>query len=264
MPELPEVETVVRTLAPRVTGRTITAAEYLSPLAAGGSPVAMAARIAGKTIRSLRRAGKHVLFELSHGVLDAHLGMTGKLLLAPAPTRFARAVFTLDGGTLMVFDDARQFGRIRWYAAEPPGIARLGPDALEVTAVELARRLRGRRGRIKPLLLDQKLIGGVGNIYADEALHRARIHPLARAAGLGRTRIGRLHAAIVEVLAEAIAAGGSSISDYADAEGRRGWFQTSHRVYGRAGEPCPACGAPVRRIVLSQRGTHYCPRCQRA
>jgi formamidopyrimidine-DNA glycosylase len=123
--------------------------------------------------------------------------------------------------------------------------------------------LKGRRSSLKPLLLNQHVLSGLGNIYVDEALHRARIHPLAVAARLGKTRMLRLHGAVAEVLAEALAAGGSSISDYVDAEGRRGWFQMEHRVYGREGEPCPACETRIRRIVVAQRGTHFCPRCQR-
>lgn len=264
MPELPEVETVMRSLAPFVAGRRITAAEYLSPLAAGGHADEMASRIAGQTIRGLRRAGKHLLFDLTEGVLDVHLRMTGKLLLSPVPTRFARAVFTLDDGRLLVFDDVRQFGRAVWQAAEPPCVAGLGPDPLEMSAADFARLLRGRRGRIKPLLLNQKVVSGLGNIYADEALHRARIHPLARPSRVSLARLELLHGTVVEVLTEAIAAGGSSISDYVDGQGRRGGFQRFHRVYGKKGEPCPQCGAPIRRIVVSQRGTHYCPRCQKA
>jgi len=145
----------------------------------------------------------------------------------------------------------------------PERLARLGPDAFEISAEEFAARLKDRRGSIKPLLLNQRFLRGLGNIYCDEALFRAGIHPLAVAARLSRARVGRLHAAIQEVLGEAIASGGSSISDYVDAEGRRGWFQMQHRVYGKEGEPCPSCGAPIRRIVVAQRGTHYCPRCQR-
>jgi formamidopyrimidine-DNA glycosylase len=264
LPELPEVETVVRTLAPLVAGRRIVEARYLSALAAAGSPDEMAARISGQKILALRRAGKHLLFDLSEGVLDVHLRMTGKLLISPEATRFARAVFTLDDGKLMVFDDTRQFGRVLWHPSAPREVAELGPDPLELTPREFAGILRGRRGRIKPLLLNQRIVAGLGNIYADESLARARVHPLASAARLSGARLERLHAAIIEVLTEAIAAGGSSISDYVDAEGRRGGFQDRHRVYGREGEACLECGAAIRRIVVAQRGTHFCPRCQRA
>ena len=149
---------------------------------------------------------------------------------------------------------------MRWLDHEP---ARLGPDALAVSVEEFLERLAARRTRLKALLLDQSFVRGVGNIYADETLFRARIHPLAVAARLSRVRGRRLHAAMVEVLTEAIAKGGSSISDYVDADGRPGWFQLLHRVYQRTGEPCLVCGAPIRRILVATRATHYCPKCQR-
>jgi formamidopyrimidine-DNA glycosylase len=142
-------------------------------------------------------------------------------------------------------------------------VGRLGPEPFNLSAAAFAARLRARRGAVKPLLLNQSFLAGLGNIYADEALHRAGIHPLARASRIGAARATNLHAAIVEVLSEAIAAGGSSISDYADAEGRQGSFQRSHRVYGRCGEPCPNCGGAIRRIVAAQRSAHFCPACQR-
>ena len=145
----------------------------------------------------------------------------------------------------------------------PARVEKLGPEPLEVTLAEFAGRLKRRKARIKSVLLDQHFVRGVGNIYADEALFRAGIHPLAIGARLRPERVKRLHAAIVEVLTQAIAKGGSSISDYVDADGRRGFFQFEHRVYQRTGEPCVVCGAAIRRTLVAQRGTHYCPRCQR-
>ena len=256
MPELPEVETVVRTLAPRVMGRGIIEARFLAPRAAQGEPDEVAERLTGRIIRGVRRLGKHILIDLDVGLIDIHLRMTGKLLFGE-PGPYARAILQLDNGTL-VFDDVRQFGHLVWRNSDPPA----GRDALEVTAEEFIALARARRGRIKPLLLNQAFLAGLGNIYVDEALFRARVHPLARR--LSRGRLERLYQAIEDVLGEAIDAGGSSISNYVDTEGRRGSFQQQHRVYGRAGEPCTACGAAIRRIVVGQRGTHYCPRCQRS
>ena len=257
MPELPEVEALLRTLRRQVEGRRIVSVEYLFPRAAGGDPREMAERLEGRRIVRAGRHGKHLLFELDEGWMDVHLGMTGRLLVGSRLKPALRARVVLDDGQTLEFEDVRQFGLLLWRADRP----KLGPDALDITAEEFAERLRGRRGRIKALLLNQEFLAGVGNIYCDEALHRARIHPLA--SRLGRERAMRLHAALVEVLSEAIEAGGSSISDYVDAEGRPGTFQERHRVYGREGEACFECGAAVKRMVVGQRGTHYCPRCQR-
>lgn len=260
MPELPEVETIVRTLAPRLEGRQIRRATFSSPLVFRAD-AALAARLRGRRVEAVRRHGKFIVLELSGGLrLTIHLGMTGKLLWNGEPGPHARAVFDL-GGPRLVYDDIRQFGRIEIGPALPARAARLGPDALEISEAEFAAALQGRRGRIKPLLLNQLLLRGLGNIYVDEALFRAGIHPLAPR--LGRVRIRRLYRAIQEVLREAIARGGSSISDYVDADGRPGSFQERHQVYGKAGQPCPRCGAAIRRIVVAQRGTHYCPKCQR-
>ena len=262
MPELPEVETVVRTLAPQAAGRTILDARFLSPIAAGRRPEELAARLRGRRIQAVRRAGKFILAGLDEGILSIHLRMTGKLLWNAAPGPFTRAVLELDSGSIL-FDDVRQFGRMAWCAQLPPDVARLGPDPLLIAPDAFAAGLRAHRGGVKALLLNQAFLAGLGNIYVDEALFRAGLHPLARASRVSRARALRLHAAIVAVLSAAIAAGGSSISDYADAQGRPGGFQRFHRVYGRQGEPCPQCGAPIRRIVVGQRGTHFCPCCQR-
>ena len=263
MPELPEVETVRRTLAPHVTGRRIEAVRYYSPLAAGGAPDEMAEGLTGRRIVRLERTGKYLVFHLDAGWMTIHLRMTGKLLMDGEHTPWTRAELTFDDGHALVFEDVRKFGRLLWSPDFPADVARLGPDALDLSGKGFAALLENRRGALKPLLLNQKVLCGLGNIYVDEALHRARIHPLTEAARLSRARLSRLHRAISEVLAEALAAGGSSISDYVDAEGRRGWFQTAHRVYGREGEPCVDCETPIRRIVVGQRGTHFCPRCQR-
>ena len=261
MPELPEVETVRRTLAPYVEGRYIVAVRVYSPLCADSHPDALIERLVGRTITRLSRTGKHLLFELESGVLDVHLRMTGKLLLNAMPGPHTRAVVELADGR-MQFDDIRQFGRLRWVASMEE-IERLGPDVLELNLNRFRARIRARRGTIKPLLLNQAVMSGLGNIYVDEALFLACIHPRTPAARLGSRRLARLHAAISEILSASIAAGGSSISDYVDARGGRGSYQERHRVYGREGTLCVRCGSVIRRTVVGQRGTHYCPRCQR-
>lgn len=262
MPELPEVECIVRSLRPWLEGSRITAVEFLSPLAAGGQPDHISRLLSRRRIASASRRGKFVLLALDAGFCAVHLRMTGKLLWNGAPSPHTRAVFELDHGRLLL-DDVRQFARIYASAALPEPVAALGPEPFDLSPAAFRRRLLARRGRIKPLLLDQRFLAGLGNIYADEALHRARIHPLQPAATLPPRRAARLHEAILEVLREAIAAGGSSISDYVDGGGRRGAFQLRHRVYARQGQPCPACGAAVLRMVIAQRAAHLCPRCQR-
>jgi formamidopyrimidine-DNA glycosylase len=223
----------------------------------------MAARLAGRRIAGIRRYGKFILISLSGGgYLLLHLGMTGRLLLGGTPGKHTHAIITLDRGVLQ-FDDSRQFGAVEVHEDFPARLERLGPEPLEMAGADFANALRGRRTRVKALLLDQTFVRGVGNIYADEALFRAGIHPLAPSARLRRDRALRLHQALAEVLTEAIAAGGSSISDYVDADGRQGLFQVSHRVYQRTGEPCVNCGAAIRRLLVAQRSSHFCPRCQK-
>jgi len=264
MPELPEVETVTRTIAPRVTGRRILMAEFRClRVLRGGDPDRMAAALAGRRILGLERRGKFMLMGIEGGAcLTIHLGMTGKLLFNAVPGKHSHAIFTLDDGALL-YDDPRQFGCLELSPGAPPRLERLGPEPLEVSFSDFLARLARRKTRLKALLLDQRFLRGLGNIYADEALFRARLHPLAPASRLGRERARRLYDAIRRVLRQAIAAGGSSISDYVDGDGRRGFFQFHHRVYQRTGEPCARCGARIRRILVAQRSTHYCPRCQR-
>jgi formamidopyrimidine-DNA glycosylase len=262
VPELPEVETVVRTLAPRLRGRRIERAEFFSKHVVKQDFAEVAARLAGQRITAIERRGKFIVVRLSEGTLTIHLGMTGKLLLAGKPGPYARAIFHLDKG-MLVYDDIRHFGKIEWSLDLPKRVAALGPEPLSVTPAELQTMLRKRHSRIKPLLLNQRFLRGMGNIYTDEALFLARIHPLALASRLGKQRSARLHQAITDVLTAAIEHKGSSISDYVDADGRKGTFQLRHQVYGREGEPCTNCGKPIRRIVVGQRGTHYCPGCQR-
>jgi formamidopyrimidine-DNA glycosylase len=260
MPELPEVETIVRGLAPRLAGRRILAAEFRCARVVRGAPE----QIVGKTIRDVRRYGKFILIDFTDksAALGIHLGMTGKLLLDAEPGPHSHAILTLDRG-LLVYDDIRQFGRIEFSDQFASRLERLGPDPLSLSVEAFVSRLRARRAMVKPLLLNQSFLRGMGNIYTDEALFRAGVHPRALAYRLSRDRAARLHAAVVEVLSESIASGGSSVSDYVDSDGRQGSFQLSHRVYGKQGEPCPICSTPIRRILVAQRGTHFCPKCQR-
>lgn len=222
----------------------------------------MAKHVRGQKIHSVRRHGKFIVLDLDRGVLTVHLGMTGKLLVDGVAGPYTRALFELDEG-LLVYDDIRHFGKIEWSKELPERVGTLGPDALTIAVEEFIAMLRKRRSMIKPLLMNQWFVRGMGNIYTDEALFMARIHPKAIASRLSRERAARLHKAMVDILTAAIALKGSSISDYVDGEGRKGSFQVHHQVYGREGGPCLVCGTPVRRIVLGSRGTHYCPRCQR-
>jgi formamidopyrimidine-DNA glycosylase len=263
MPELPEVETVVRSIAPLV-GRRIVSAEFRClRILRGGQPERLGARIEGRRITAVGRHGKFILISLQGGgYLVIHLGMTGRVLLGGEAGKHTHAILTLDRGALL-YDDSRQFGSIQFSDDIPQRLSKLGPEPLEVGFGDFAAALRHRKARVKALLLNQRFLRGLGNIYADEALFRAGIHPLAIASRLPSARARRLHQAIVAVLREAIAAGGSSISDYVDAQGRRGSFQNSHRVYQRTGEPCVTCGTPIRRILVSQRSSHFCPACQK-
>jgi formamidopyrimidine-DNA glycosylase len=262
LPELPEVETVVRTLRPAIVGRRILNAEFGQLRVLRGLPLDTAQSLAGQRIRSIERYGKFIAIRLERGYLVIHLGMTGKLLLQAERTKWTHAIFTLDRGSLL-FDDPRQFGRIEYGEELPERVMALGPEPLEVSLDEFRRRLKQRRSPVKAALLNQSVVRGMGNIYADEALFRAGIHPKRIAASLMPARIARLFETMREVLSEAIESRGSSVSNYVDANGRQGSFQQSHKVYQRTGEPCVVCGAKIRRIVLAQRGTHFCGRCQR-
>jgi formamidopyrimidine-DNA glycosylase len=261
VPELPEVETVIRSVAPHVLGQAIKHAEMFSARVTRGGLARTAAALRGTVITKVWRRGKQIFFDLDRGVLYIHLGMTGKLLWEASRGKYTRAVFYLENGILL-YDDVRQFGRVEYFRQMPESLEQVGPDALGIGFDEFYERLRRRGGSIKPLLLNQTFICGVGNIYADEALFAACIHPRTSAQRISRNRARELHGCIVEVLRAAIEHRGSSISDYVDTSGNRGSFQNLHSVYGREGKPCLRCGTSIRRIVLGQRGTHYCPRCQ--
>ncbi len=286
MPELPEVETIRRVLARKLVGRRILAVDLRVPkLAASRLSLSLRERAAalkrglrGRRITGLRRRAKYLLVDLDRGRLLIHLGMTGQLFAAKKgrrpccdlpmlPDKHTHLVLDLSGDHRLYLRDIRKFGRLRLLASpaeETQSLGVLGPEPLSpaFTPATLARGLRGRRAPVKALLLDQKLVAGLGNIYADEVLFRARIAPQAPGGALTRPRLARLHAAIQEVLREAIRYRGTTMSDYYDPESRRGGFQDRLRVYGREGEPCPRCGTPIAKGVVAQRGTHWCPKCQ--
>jgi formamidopyrimidine-DNA glycosylase len=280
VPELPEVETVASGVHARIHGQrilSVTLSGYREPFK---TPAAeMAEALTGCRIERVYRVGKHIVFDLSQGRGKAlawqwivHLGMTGRLLVSerdvPAP-KHTHAVLALSGGRELRFVDARRFGRLALHRLQAGGGFRgagfrgPGQEPLVVSSEEFAALFRGRKTSIKAALLNQKLLQGVGNIYADESLFRAGIRPTAIAGRLSRRRLDRLRGALGDVLRNAIELGGSSVSDYVDADGVKGFFQLEHRVYMRGGQPCKVCGAAIRRMVLAGRGTHYCPRCQR-
>jgi formamidopyrimidine-DNA glycosylase len=270
MPELPEVETIARGLAKRISGDVIESVWLGSKPEPLKSPaVEIAATLQGKRISTVRRVGKHIVFDLeSAGGTSAaaqwivHLGMTGSLLVCPPglePEKHTHAVLQLASGRELRFVDPRRFGRLSVIDKfEAPGA-----EPLQIGSEDFAALLQERKTPIKSALLNQKLLSGVGNIYADEALFRSRIRPRRRAASLTREELRRLHQALKTVLKEAIKLGGSSVSDYVDADGAEGFFQLKHRVYGREGKPCRACKTPIKRIVIAGRSSHYCPHCQK-
>ena len=275
MPELPEVETIARSLGPRLRGRAIAAIELLHrPLLRRGGSRALEA-LRGRRVTGVRRRGKMLLVECEGGrTLAFHLKMTGQFLFAkegePRDKHTRLAVRFEDGRDELRFRDVRKFGFLLCLEGPPEAacreLASLGPEPLEVGPAEFAAVLGARRGRVKAVLLDQARIAGIGNIYADEALFAARVHPETPASALGPVAVGRLYAAVREVLGAAVAAGGSTLSDdgYRDADGNAGGFQLSHKVYGRKGEPCLACGTPVAVRRVAGRSSHFCPKCQRA
>jgi len=188
-----------------------------------------------------------------------HLGMTGKLLAAGEPAKHTYGVFTLDDG-VMLYEDPRQFGRIEWGEAR---VKKLGPEPLEISLADFSHALKARKTRMKALLLNQAFLAGLGNIYVDEILFTSGIHPLAQASRLSPARAAKLHQVMIETLTLAIRHRGSSVSDYVDADGKRGDFQMLHRAYGRDGQPCLVCGTTIKKAVVATRGTHYCPVCQK-
>jgi formamidopyrimidine-DNA glycosylase len=268
MPELPEVETVVRTLRPRLVGRTFGVVRHLRADIVEPKGTDLAALIAGRCVRAIDRRGKRIILVLDDGNrFYIHLGMTGRLTVEAASAAVQPHTHLLveiaDGDSQLRFRDPRRFGGIWWLGINGVGDERMGPEPLEVRAAQLAQRLAKTRRAIKSALLDQRLIAGLGNIYVDESLFRARIHPLTRADRLKLRQVQALTRAIKLVLRNAIRHRGSTLRDYRDAEGARGGFQLRHQVYDRKGKPCTACGKPIQRTVLGGRSTHFCRKCQK-
>jgi formamidopyrimidine-DNA glycosylase len=292
VPELPEVETVARGLATRISGDTIDSVWIGSKLQPLKSPAAtIAATLEGGRIVRVHRAGKHIVFDLepATGSLRkressrrretrqaaslqrgdgnaqwiVHLGMTGRMVVTEPAAEIAKhthLIAKLGSGRELRFIDPRMFGKL---SVSPTGFDPGGVEPLEVGEEQFIALFRGRKTAIKSALLNQKLLRGVGNIYADEALFRAGLRPRRRAATITREQFRKLHQTVQVVLREAIALGGSSINDYVDADGEEGFFQLQHRVYGREGEPCLVCRTAIKRVVLTGRSSHYCPKCQK-
>ncbi len=270
MPELPEVEVTRRQLEPLLVGRRIARIVTTRPSYFFITPPAvLRRRLAGREVTRLERFGKYLIADLdSDERLLLHLGMTGELVREGAVAHDAHTHLALhfeDGRPGVVFRDERKFGKVQLLkeGEESKRLARLGPDALHAEAAHLFAQTRGRRVAIKTLLLDQSVLAGVGNIYADEALFLSGIRPTRRTSSLTRSQAEALAAAIRQVLRTAIEAGGSSISDFVKPDGSDGSYQDARHVYAREGEPCGRCGASIRRRVLGARSSHYCPRCQR-
>jgi len=266
MPELPEVETIARKLRPELVGKTIAGADLLWPRTlATPAPQKFTEQIPGQEILSVGRRGKYFVIQLSDYHLFVHLRMSGDLYIKEvnaAPEKHDRLVLNLaPDGKYLVFNDTRKFGRV-WLVQDPQEVVGgLGPEPLSdgFTAESLYEMLQSRHRLLKPLLLDQSFLAGMGNIYTDEALHKARLHPLAASDTVNREKAGALWEAIREVLQEGIRRNGASI----DWVYRGGEFQNYFRVYDRKGQPCPVCGTIIERLVVGQRGTHICPNCQR-
>ena len=275
MPELPEVETVARGVDERVRGRSIVSVRLGRKPEPFKTPrTAMLAALKGRSIARVHRVGKHIVVDLAEARDGSvrmqwlvHLGMTGRLLVSradvPVPTH-THAALHLDDGRELRFVDARRLGRLALHAiSDGEGFAGTGREPLTISAEDFVTLFSGRNAPIKALLLNQTLLHGVGNIYADESLFRSGILPIRAASSLSRAELLHLRRALQTVLRRAIARGGSSVSDYVDADGVRGFFQLEHCVYMRTGQPCRVCGTPIQRSVVAGRGTHSCVRCQK-
>lgn len=270
MPELPEVETTCRGIRPLITGERITALEVRNPNLRQRVPDDLARRLVGERVEAVRRRGKYLLLDCAAGSVIIHLGMSGSLRVVAAvePAGKHDHVDLAFGERALRLRDPRRFGLIVWQegdALSHPLLAALGREPLDegFDGVWLRHALAGVRAPIKQALMDSKRLVGVGNIYASESLFRAHIHPLQPAGDVGPRRLERLATAIRETLLAAIAAGGSTLRDFVGGDGRPGYFQQEYCVYARENLPCRACGTPIRRVVVGQRSTFFCPRCQR-
>jgi formamidopyrimidine-DNA glycosylase len=274
MPELPEVETVCRTLNTLITGKKIARVTVNLPriLQQPDDPQLFSAQLEGRTFQSVERRGKFIRLLMDGLVLVSHLRMEGRYGLYDQETpveRHTHVIFHFTDGTELRYKDVRQFGTMHLFRSgeelQAPPLNKLGLEPLEEGfTLEVFRRVLGKRStKIKPLLLNQEVIVGLGNIYVDEALHMAGVHPETSANELKRKEQELLHGAIVQTLSAAVEAGGSSIKSYVNGQGEMGLFQHQLRAYGRTGEPCATCGSPIEKSVVGGRGTHICPKCQK-
>jgi formamidopyrimidine-DNA glycosylase len=271
MPELPEVEVTLRGLSPWLTGQRVENVIIRNPALRWPIPNNLPALLCGQTIRSLRRRAKYLLLAFDGGTLILHLGMSGSLRILPLGTaaeKHDHFDLVLASGKLMRLRDPRRFGAVLWHAGEAsrhPLLASLGPEPLEADfdAAHLFRATRNKTAALKLVIMDSRVVVGVGNIYANEALFRAGIRPQLAAGKLSKLRATRLVEAIRETLRNAIRSGGSSLRDFVGSDGNPGYFQQHYWVYSRRGEPCRACGAAIRQIRQGQRSSFYCPVCQR-
>lgn len=274
MPELPEVETIRRTLLPLVAGKTIEEVRVFWPniVRHPQDPAAFAARLAGQTVRGIDRRGKFLKFLLDRDMLISHLRMEGRYTVARSDEPLephTHVVFRFTDGSELRYRDVRKFGTMHVYAKEEadrrPPLDQLGPEPLSpaFSPAVLAEKAAKTKRTVKALLLDQTVVAGFGNIYVDEALFRAGILPGRPAASLTDEELARLHEEMVATIGEAVMKGGSTVRTYVNTQGEAGTFQHRLFVYGRKGEPCKRCGAPIEKTVVAGRGTHYCPRCQR-
>ncbi len=269
MPELPEVETTRQGIAPHCEGQTITRVQVHNPNLRWPVPEDLPQQLEGRVIRSVDRRAKYLLLHTDTGSVIVHLGMSGSLRVIndAAPARNHDHVeVTLESGAILRYHDPRRFGCWLWTdsVASHPLIARLGPEPLsdEFTGALLFRLSRGRQTPVKSFIMDSHVVVGVGNIYANEALYKAGIHPRRQAGRISLDRYQRLAAAIREILSGAILVGGTTLRDFVNSDGQPGYFAQSLLVYGRAGEPCPECHSPLKEIRLNNRSTVYCTRCQ--
>ena len=270
MPELPEVETVVRNLRAPLIGHSVQGMWHdWDNTIHSPAPSELADRIVGQTFRAVNRRAKYILCELDHDILVVHLKMTGRLYVAETTAehdadKWVHFKLALDGDKELRFSDARKFGKVYLTNDILTITGKLGPEPLEdaFTVAVFNERLQGRKKLIKALLLDQTFVAGVGNIYADEALFRAKIHPLRRSDSLTDAEISALHGTIRDALTAGINHEGASINWYRKPDGTQGSFQKHFYVYGRDGEPCASCGTTIEKIRVAQRGTHFCPSCQ--
>lgn len=281
MPELPEVETVARGLRRTILGRRILSVR-LGKTDFIDDPAALELHLPGRKIEAVERYGKFMLLRLSPAATETarpangdsapaallvHLGMTGQIGSLPAAQpceKHTHVCMPLDDSRELRYTDPRRFGRLAYLdeALLEKELPRFGADPLEISAAEFVTQTRARRARVKPLLLDQSFLRGVGNIYADETLWRAKIHPVRLASSLNAQQARTLHRVLQEVLRKAIAMHGSSISDFLDADGEPGWYQHQHRVYDREGQRCYRCRSTIRRMMVAGRSSYFCPRCQ--